>query len=146
MQRRVQLFFDSMVRAYHVSDYDYVTRCFETPGAIYISDAVIVLSSRQKVNWFLKDQCRRNYELGVRSVSCRVHQKVTLPRRHFWAEVTWNHHDCKGRVIYAFNARYFCRDRGNYTPVVQLVEVPDVPDCYTAYEVNNLDSVRRLHS
>lgn len=138
----VSLFFSQMEKAYHAGDYDAVARCFALPGGVFGGDNVIVLENRASLLDTLKDQCSRNFSLGVRRARHKVVAQSTSRKNNYSVWVLWHHYDANDVLLNSFNARYFCKDDAYGVPQIQLVEFLELPACYSEQDFRDMTEKR----
>lgn len=133
---RPQSFVDAL--SYHYADQDYgaVADHYDTPGAMYLEDDVIVWSSKDKLVAVLRAHCAVNRSLGVHSAKPVVVAQSLPDRRHFTLWIDWLHLDEQRSHLFTLKVRYFCRYAQDGAPMIQLVEVPQEPRCYRETEFN----------
>ncbi|MDW3224661.1 MAG: hypothetical protein R8G34_17570 [Paracoccaceae bacterium] len=137
----VKDFFETMARSFMAGEYEAVASTHVYPGAVYIDGEVIVLADDAAFLRQIKDQCRKNYEMGVRRVKSHVVAQSLSRANNYSVWVMWQHFGAGGELLSTTNARYICRDNALGAPQIQLVEFIDVPACYSAADLERMTAL-----
>ncbi|WP_375229987.1 hypothetical protein [Roseobacter sp. S98] len=132
---RPEDFFNSMAAAYADGDFARVAEGFDTPGAVYVEDDIIVYNDTDSLIETLRSHCEANFLLGTRRVSPKIVAQSLHGRQHFSVWVSWAHEDANGRPLFHVPMRYFFRRTPGGALSVQLVELPDRPEAYESDKV-----------
>lgn len=127
--------FDQISQDYAVRDFAAIASYYDLPGALYLEDEIVVWSDQSSLIRFLKQHCACNYQLGARSVQARVVAQSLQTEQHFSVWVDWAHLDQNGASVFHTQARYFCRARRDGSPAIQMVEIPERPECYDTFRI-----------
>lgn len=142
-QVAIRSFFEAMAKSFMAGEYETVASTHVYPGAVYINGEVVVMADRAAFLSLIKNQCRKNYEMGVRRVKNHVVAQSVSRANNYSVWVMWKHFDDMDTLLSTTNARYICRDDARGAPQIQLVEFIDVPACYSDADLEQMTAPQR---
>jgi hypothetical protein len=136
-------FFAEMVASYAVADFEKVADCFLLPSAIFFNEDVILLQDRKRLMSMMREQCSRNYTNGVRRLNVRIPAQSLSRGNNYSVWAHWEHFNADGVLMSIVPVRYICQDDALGVPRIQLVELLELPECYSQEDVRQMSEQQR---